>query len=58
MLENSGQIDPERIEDYIAHDGYTALLNALTEMTPREVIEQMVAQRTARTRRRGLSDRT
>jgi len=22
VLENSGRIDPERIEDYIAHDGY------------------------------------
>ena len=30
VLENSGQIDPERIEDYIAAGGYTALLKALT----------------------------
>src|SRR5260370_14110204 len=28
VLENSGLIDPERIEDYIAHDGYLALVNA------------------------------
>ena len=26
VLENSGKIDPERIEDYIAHDGYLALV--------------------------------
>ena len=38
MLENSGTIDPERIEDYIAHDGYLALVTAITEMTPQEVI--------------------
>ena len=30
VLENSGKIDPERIEDYIAHEGYTALLKVLT----------------------------
>ena len=42
MLENSGKIDPERIEDYIAHDGYLALVTAITEMTPQEVIQQIV----------------
>ncbi len=25
VLENSGRIDPERLEDYIAADGYLAL---------------------------------
>ena len=25
VLENSGHIDPEKIDDYIAHDGYKAL---------------------------------
>jgi bidirectional [NiFe] hydrogenase diaphorase subunit len=34
-------IDPERIEDYIAVEGYTALIKAVTEMSPREVIEQV-----------------
>ena len=38
VLENSGLIDPERIEDYIAHDGYLALVTAITERTPQEVI--------------------
>ncbi|MGO8808040.1 MAG: NADH-quinone oxidoreductase subunit F, partial [Candidatus Sulfotelmatobacter sp.] len=40
-LENCGVIDPERIEDYIAVEGYTALIKAVTEMSPREVIEQV-----------------
>jgi bidirectional [NiFe] hydrogenase diaphorase subunit len=43
VLENSGAIDPERIEDYIAHDGYLALVTAITEMTPAQVIQQVVA---------------
>ena len=41
VLENSGVIDPERIEDYIAANGYSALIKALTEMSPHEVIEQV-----------------
>lgn len=41
VLNLAGRIDPERIEDYIAVDGYSALLKALTEMTPAEVIEQI-----------------
>ncbi len=41
VLENSGHIDPERIDDYIARDGYKALVKALTEMTPNEVIQQI-----------------
>ncbi|MEO8593939.1 MAG: NADH-quinone oxidoreductase subunit NuoF [Candidatus Solibacter sp.] len=41
VLENSGRIDPERIEDYIAHEGYEALVTALTEMAPQEVIDQV-----------------
>ncbi|MDL1885332.1 NADH-quinone oxidoreductase subunit L [Anaerolineae bacterium CFX8] len=41
VLENSGEIDPERIEDYVARDGYLALYTALTTMTPSEVIAQV-----------------
>jgi bidirectional [NiFe] hydrogenase diaphorase subunit len=41
VLENSGVIDPERIEEYIAAAGYRALIQALTEMKPVEVIEQV-----------------
>jgi bidirectional [NiFe] hydrogenase diaphorase subunit len=41
VLENSGTIDPERIEEYIAADGYSALHTALTTMKPAEVVEQI-----------------
>jgi len=41
VLENSGHIDPEKIDDYIAHDGYKALMKALTEMAPKDVIQQI-----------------
>ena len=41
VLENSGHIDPEKIDDYIARDGYKALVKALTEMTPGEVIHEI-----------------
>jgi bidirectional [NiFe] hydrogenase diaphorase subunit len=42
VLANSGEIDPERIEAYIAVEGYQALLNVLREMTPKQVVEEMV----------------
>ncbi|HZT22745.1 MAG TPA: NuoF family protein [Verrucomicrobiae bacterium] len=42
VLANSGQIDPERIESYIAADGYQALHRVLRELTPREVVEAIV----------------
>ena len=41
VLENSGHIDPEKIDDYIARDGYRALVTALTEMTPNGVIHRI-----------------
>src|SRR5678816_2391015 len=41
VLENSGNIEPERIEDYIAAAGYSALMQVLTEMTPSQVIEEV-----------------
>jgi bidirectional [NiFe] hydrogenase diaphorase subunit len=41
VLENSGQIEPERIESYIAADGYQALARALHEMEPTDVIDFM-----------------
>lgn len=39
VLENSGSIDPERIESYIAADGYQALYHVLREMNPNGVID-------------------
>ncbi len=41
VLENSGLIDPEELDDYIAADGYSALVKALTEMTPEEVLQEV-----------------
>ena len=41
VLENAGHIDPEKIDDYIARDGYKALLTVLTEMTPNGVIHRI-----------------
>ncbi len=38
-LKNCGRINPERIEEYIALDGYAALAKALYEMEPEDVIE-------------------
>ena len=41
-LRNSGFINPENIEEYIARDGYEALGKALTEMTPEKVIGTII----------------
>ncbi len=42
VLENSGQIDPEDIDDYIAAKGYHALYKVLATMTPGEVITEVI----------------
>ena len=42
-LRNCGVIDPENIEEYIGTDGYSALGKVLTEMTPDEVIDVVLA---------------
>ncbi len=39
VLRNCGFIDPENIDEYIARDGYQALGQVLTEMTPEQVIK-------------------
>ncbi|WP_425800973.1 NADH-quinone oxidoreductase subunit NuoF [Desulfitobacterium sp. Sab5] len=41
VLQNSGSINPENIEEYIAQDGYLAFEKVLKEMSPEEVIEQV-----------------
>ncbi|RPH96765.1 MAG: hypothetical protein EHM72_14300, partial [Calditrichaeota bacterium] len=41
ILKNAGVIDPESIEEYIAHDGYEALGKALTSMKPADVIAEV-----------------
>ncbi len=40
-LRNLGRIDQYRIRDYIVHGGYQASAQALTTMTPEEVIEEV-----------------
>ncbi len=40
-LRNRGLIDPEKIDEYIGRDGYTALAKALTSMKPEEVIDEV-----------------
>jgi bidirectional [NiFe] hydrogenase diaphorase subunit len=41
VLENSGRIDPEKIKEYIAADGYQALVHALAEMTPAQIVQEV-----------------
>lgn len=41
VLKNRGLIDPEKIDDYIARDGYKGLEKALFKMTPEEIIEEV-----------------
>ena len=41
-LRNCGVINPEMIDEYIAYDGYAALAKAVTEMTPEQVIQEML----------------
>mgnify|MGYP003600465602 FL=1 len=42
VLRNVGVIDPRNIEDYIANDGYQALGKVLTEMSPEDVIQEVL----------------
>ncbi len=40
-LKNRGLIDAEKIDEYIAREGYMAAAKALTQMSPDEVIEEV-----------------
>lgn len=42
-LHNCGYINPEKVEDYLANDGYLMLGKCLTELKPEEVIEEVKA---------------
>jgi bidirectional [NiFe] hydrogenase diaphorase subunit len=42
VLENCGMIDPERIEDYIAVDGYQALLECVANRSRDEVVQELI----------------
>jgi NADH:ubiquinone oxidoreductase subunit F (NADH-binding)/(2Fe-2S) ferredoxin/NAD-dependent dihydropyrimidine dehydrogenase PreA subunit len=40
-LRNRGLIDPEKIEEYIARDGYKAMAKALSDMLPEKIISEI-----------------
>ena len=42
VLRNRGLIDPEKIEEYIARDGYAGMAKALTEMTSDQIIKEVL----------------
>jgi len=42
-LKNRGLIDPDKIDEYIARDGYLGAAKALLEMTPEQIVEEMKA---------------
>ena len=42
VLENSGRIDPEQIDSCVAAGAYAALQKAVTEMTPAEVLDEVM----------------
>ena len=42
VLRNCGVIDPEKIEDYIARDGYKAIEKVLFDMKPEDVVEEIL----------------
>ena len=41
VLRNKGIIDPEKLEDYVARDGYLALETVLSTLSPEDVIERI-----------------
>jgi bidirectional [NiFe] hydrogenase diaphorase subunit len=43
VLTETGQIDPENLNDYLAHGGYSALAHVLEEMSPEEVCDAILA---------------
>ena len=45
VMRNCGQIDPTDIDAFIARDGYAALAKVLGEMTPQEVVDEIVESR-------------
>ena len=42
VLRNRGLIDPEKIDEYIARDGYAGMAKALTEMKPEEIVQEVL----------------
>ena len=42
VLARCGLIDPCQIDDYLEHGGYEALAQALTEMTPQQIVDEVL----------------
>jgi NADH-quinone oxidoreductase subunit F len=42
VLRNRGLIDPEKIDEYIARDGYAGVAKALTEITPEQIVQEIL----------------
>jgi bidirectional [NiFe] hydrogenase diaphorase subunit len=42
VLHECGQINPEKLEDYLAHGGFQALQKVLSTMTPAQVCEEIL----------------
>jgi len=42
VLSQTGHINPEKLEDYLAHGGYTALAHVLDRMTPADVCDEIL----------------
>ncbi len=43
VLRNCGKIDPEKLDDYVRRDGYSALSKVLSSMKPKDVIDVITA---------------
>ncbi len=42
VLRNRGLIDPEKIEEYIARDGYQGMAKALTELSAEDIVQEVL----------------
>ena len=42
VLSETGHVDPNSLEDYLAHGGYQALMHVLESMSPEEVCEEIL----------------
>ena len=43
VLSETGRVNPEKLEDYLAHGGYQGLAKVLGEMNPKEVCDEILA---------------
>ena len=52
LMDNNAKVDPKKIEDYIALDGYKALSKVLFKLNPDQVMEEVKKSPASRARRR------